>query len=1036
MNRKAYKGKTKYLLSLILPVLMLASCVLSDEQPEPGESRGGAIDFTLNMPASTRSLDGTDENEVREIDVVVFQNSGNGGKFQSRKTVYAAAITPGGVNENQKSFSVELLQGSYDLVIFANAGDALDAAALNGKTKAALLAALTELLPANGKWVADKSAPGYRPFPMWGDVGVIEITPSTSLTGTSSVTMTRMMSRVDIGVSASNFQLVSIDVYNYNTEGYVAPFASSWNATGKIATAPSVPAGVRLLGPVTYSGTAINTTNNECVQEIYIFEAENLTGSAAKESSDRTCLVVGGVFDANADGDFTNDSGTTYYRVDFSTGSGAAESFLDVLRNHKYSVNIQSVEDDGYDTSLNAFKGGARLTAEITPWNLANQSVIGDGQYWLTTSRDDLVFDFRGDTEIVVAETNYNIIEQGFPKGVVVDEAEITYIPSVAPGEEWLSLSDSGTDGALKRIIDITAAQNLETGDRSAKIRIKAGNFTKVINVVQYGVEFTFSFIGAGVYIPYTGGTQPIQPKSYATAKLVDGNVSSFPIPWTVDFSENLGSTWSDTPPSWVIAAPAGGPGSLDYSEEYYFTAEARKEDDGTITNTEDLALRAATVRGTQGAPYDLSTIGGTAPMNTANCYIVNAGGHYKLPLVYGNAVKNGTDNPSAYSSTAAAESSTFLRTFRRHDDQPITGPFIYEQFTPGDATLVWMDMIELVTNVRLADNGTYLAFDVPQSRIAQGNAIVAVRDAGGNIMWSWHIWVTPLVDMDSPATDETTNYQGTTRQFMQYNLGWCTARSAINYGAGANRYVRIRLTQGTSGLERIFDLVQAPGTVAATGGNAPYWQWGRKDPMLPSGGITGSDDNKAQYYAEGYSFTKTQGSVTIGTAIQNPNRFYLTDGSSYWISSGTYANLWDVNATTTSYRDGVATKTVYDPSPAGFVMPAAYAWTGFVTTGTNSNLLSDFRVSGPFDAGWSFYTIWGSTSTTAFYPAAGFRYAAVGGLWVVNKEGHYWSCSPASDNSIYSFHMYFRQIDTDNQLYAYSVASKSEGYSVRCCTE
>jgi hypothetical protein len=34
---------------------------------------------------------------------------------------------------------------------------------------------------------------------------------------------------------------------------------------------------------------------------------------------------------------------------------------------------------------------------------------------------------------------------------------------------------------------------------------------------------------------------------------------------------------------------------------------------------------------------------------STANCYVVHQRGLYKFPLVYGNAIKNGEDNQSAY---------------------------------------------------------------------------------------------------------------------------------------------------------------------------------------------------------------------------------------------------------------------------------------------------------------------------------------------------------------------------------------------------
>ncbi|MDY5237317.1 hypothetical protein, partial [Bacteroides helcogenes] len=34
---------------------------------------------------------------------------------------------------------------------------------------------------------------------------------------------------------------------------------------------------------------------------------------------------------------------------------------------------------------------------------------------------------------------------------------------------------------------------------------------------------------------------------------------------------------------------------------------------------------------------------------NTANCYVVSASGYYSFPLVYGNAIKDGTTNTLAY---------------------------------------------------------------------------------------------------------------------------------------------------------------------------------------------------------------------------------------------------------------------------------------------------------------------------------------------------------------------------------------------------
>ena len=92
-----------------------------------------------------------------------------------------------------------------------------------------------------------------------------------------------------------------------------------------------------------------------------------------------------------------------------------------------------------------------------------------------------------------------------------------------------------------------------------------------------------------------------------------------------------------------------------------------------------DKQLKKNPTKGSPESPYDLSTEGGGS-MTTANCYVVNAAGTYKLPLVYGNAIVNGRTNSPAYSDSH----------FVDYNDKPINGPWI--SGTPKDATLVWSD--------------------------------------------------------------------------------------------------------------------------------------------------------------------------------------------------------------------------------------------------------------------------------------------------------------------------------------------------------
>lgn len=122
----------------------------------------------------------------------------------------------------------------------------------------------------------------------------------------------------------------------------------------------------------------------------------------------------------------------------------------------------------------------------------------------------------------------------------------------------------------------------------------------------------------------------------------------------------------------------------------------------------------------------------------TANCYVIHNPGTYRFPTVYGNAKKNGQPNPKAYTSTKSG--SNILSPFVKSDGQAITKP---EIDNIADACLIWQDTENLISNISFDNATQYVSFKVDKSTIHNGNAIIAVRDNGGTILWSWHIWVT-----------------------------------------------------------------------------------------------------------------------------------------------------------------------------------------------------------------------------------------------------------------------------------------------------
>ena len=105
----------------------------------------------------------------------------------------------------------------------------------------------------------------------------------------------------------------------------------------------------------------------------------------------------------------------------------------------------------------------------------------------------------------------------------------------------------------------------------------------------------------------------------------------------------------------------------------------------------------------------------------------------------------------------------------------------------------------------------------------------------------------------------------------------------------------------------------------------------------------------------------------------------------------GQYYNLWSTDNARTDVNDEVVIKSVYDPSPVGYSLPASNAFTVFTTTGGNAGNSSEFNVNGGFNKGWLFYCKPDKQGETVFFPACGYRHFNTGSLVIVTSDGAYW---------------------------------------------
>lgn len=633
------------------------------------------------------------------------------------------------------------------------------------------------------------------------------------------------------------------------------------------------------------------------------------------------------------------------------------------------------------------FKVGDGLENAVT--SISIQNVYGSGTY----SVDDTQWTATGDAN---GTYTFAIEEEETPADAELTNGESVFmmIPQVLPESAMIEVKYKSEGGQEKKYTAGIGGKEWQKGHTVVYTLSK----TEIIETAHFTVE--------AAEIDYRGGTLTYKVTSY-TETSVDGAVTTTPTAWNITGYQESGSdTWNATAPDWITGLSESGDGSTTAEEQ---TATIAEQQASVTSNPHNVALKSASpVRGI----YDLSTQGGTKSMNTANCYVINAPGEYSLPLVYGNAIKDGKTNTSAYESSADP-AEYILKNLVNHAGNAITDPYIYhnEGCEPDNATLVWQDSPNLVTNVDLSADKHSLTFEVSKENIAQGNAVVAVRNSSNTIMWSWHIWVTDYVpggeaDKDAPMKDKVvTNNQNNKYTFMAVYLGYCGNTEKYYEG----RSVKVRFEQEGTGKTQTIEFTQTQHSVSYDNWNVPYYQWGRKEPMLPAQSHNQQSLNKTWYDATGksskswtYSGEEDVDEIweAIPSCIKNPGKMI---GVYAW-DAYLYLNLWNA-----SPNDNSVVKTVYDPSPVGYHIPPKNAFNGFTYDGKNYYADDSWpKFNSPFDSDrdlydnhytWVFYCnkmngkgVHDVTGGTISFPCAGHRREA--STPDGERDGYTWTAS------------------------------------------
>lgn len=348
-------------------------------------------------------------------------------------------------------------------------------------------------------------------------------------------------------------------------------------------------------------------------------------------------------------------------------------------------------------------------------------------------------------------------------------------------------------------------------------------------------------------YVSAKGGEADFTMKSYKRTSTSSDEYA--PLGWQFVGWSFDGEEWTDEPADWLHMTLADGTpltagtmakGSITGERVNVRIDEMRAE--SGVNHADILRSRAPKGTVTDGA-YDLSRhefgTGKSIATTTANSYVIDAPGHYTFPTVYGNSMVDGQANPIAFGlekgvGVGAPKATSFVD----YLDRQIISPLIQYNTKLRRAALIWEDVKGLVTDVKLTQRGDYVDFRVDRNNIDQGNAVIAVYDEQDRIVWSWHIWVTDE-NINATVATGSGNYKA-----MPVNLGW---KSVSTANAVRGRDIYLLFAQGDNeddmvNYQTVVRITQSGEYKSDEGlnhkGSSPYYQWGRKDPMV--GAING----------------------------------------------------------------------------------------------------------------------------------------------------------------------------------------------------
>lgn len=345
----------------------------------------------------------------------------------------------------------------------------------------------------------------------------------------------------------------------------------------------------------------------------------------------------------------------------------------------------------------------------------------------------------------------------------------------------------------------------------------------------------------------------------------------------------------------------------------------------------------------------------------------------------------------------------------------------------PKSAKLMWEDSEGFISGVSLVKGKVNFTAEKNV-----GNAMIAVFDGAGTVLWSWHIWGVG----DTMPGDEEVSSQATISE---------------------NSTLKVRYT--------VMD--RTLGALSKTSYFTTLYQWGRKDP-IPNSTVYFVDGQAAEIEMT-YPVHKpgSAADATILTSVQHPECIiddYKEGLPVDWLASdktNNYNLLWGDDNTTYVFNKSKPAagkgwtngKTIYDPCPSGYRVSSKFAWTGFCGSSSGETKNIDYIYFVKYANGYYFKKN-SSDGVGIYFPMTGSRGCKTGSLWVgsgasayssLNHDASYWASAPSQNlgkGARMSISPYVASPSSSTQTSANSIntvdesGNRSAVHPVRCIRE